>query len=185
MRRVIFQQHNAVSAAFHKRRGTGVFERAAAERSTVVMNIPKYRAWHKQRKKMMPVLQIDLDPDQGGVNVSREIGIRHIAQDFWPWSDIELMQCTGLQDEHKIEIYQGDIIQIMNCWSEKHLAHVVWDVSNPINTWDAGKTWMLHFFNGYAKDRNAPLYPYCQLRSGYGVTVIGNIYEQPELIKQQ
>lgn len=61
------------------------------------MNIPKYRAWHKQLKKMMPVLEINLDPEFGGVFVwgkayyDTDTGEHEADKDFWPWSDIELM----------------------------------------------------------------------------------------------
>lgn len=151
------------------------------------MTIPKYRAWHKQRQIMLPVLQIDLDPEHGGVfvesNDGSHCGCRY-HMELWPWSDIELMQFTNCQDEHKTEIYQGDIIQIMNCWSEKHHAYVAWEKAQPMYIWMIGETWMLHFINGPAKDEPAPLYPYCQPQSGLEITVIGNIWQDGKLIDQ-
>lgn len=77
------------------------------------MNIPKFRAWHKQRQIMMPVLQIDLDPEHGGVFVESSDGSHcgcRLHMELWPWSDIELMQWTGLNDRHNTGIYENDII---------------------------------------------------------------------------
>lgn len=79
------------------------------------MIIPKYRAWHKHSKQMMPVLEIRLDPESGGVFVEDDYAGHcecHLYKDFWPWSDIELMQCLPQTDMHDQDIYEGDILQI-------------------------------------------------------------------------
>jgi uncharacterized phage protein (TIGR01671 family) len=96
-----------------------------------------------------------------------------------------IQQYTGLDDVSARNIYESDIIQITNTFSEKSLACVVWDVARPMYHWMIGETWMLHFIDGFAKGENTPLYPYCQPRSGFNVTVVGNIYENPELLSPE
>lgn len=96
----------------------------------------------------------------------------------------DLQQFTGLEDKNKHEIYEGDIIQIINPFSEKRLARVIWDIAGPAYTWMVGETWMLHFIDGIAQNTNTPLYPYCQPENGFDVTIIGTIHENPELLSQ-
>lgn len=146
------------------------------------MTIPKYRAFHKQYKIMLPVLQIDLDPEHGGVFVESNDGSYcgcRFHMELWPWSDIELMQWTGAKEAH--EIYDGDIVEIMNCWSEKNIARVLWGDVHPMNRWHSGPTWLLHFENGL----EGPLYPYCDYRNGYTVKIIGTIWQHPQLLQSK
>lgn len=59
------------------------------------MTIPKYRAFHKQRKIMLPVLELNLDPEHGGVFVESNDGSYcgcRLHMEMWPWADIELIE---------------------------------------------------------------------------------------------
>jgi hypothetical protein len=87
--------------------------------------IPKYRAWHKQRKIMLPVLEINLDPEHGGVFVESKDGHYcgcRLYMELWPWSNIELMRHTTLKDIYESDIVrydpfniQGTVIWISHC----------------------------------------------------------------------
>lgn len=146
------------------------------------MNIPKYRAWHKKHKKMYRVKGwMQGDSEQGlCVYAVDEHGVTERIADGLA----ELMEWTGHTDSNGTEIYQGDIIEAVNCWSEKHHAYITWDKVNPYYQWMIGETWVLNFLDGYAKGGNAPLYPYTQQWSGLNVTIIGNVWEHPHLLEQ-
>ena len=80
------------------------------------------------------------------------------------WYQFEMMQFTGLTDKNGKDIYEGDIVeQEKNC------------------LFDDGKYILTVCFNG--KDQfvsgNCSLY---QAVQSFGAEVIGNIYENPELL---
>lgn len=137
-------------------------------------NTPKYRAWHKQLNKMMPVLEINLDPEHGGVFVESNDGHHcgcRFHMELWPWSDIELMQWTGREN-----IYAGDIIRTNNEQegdepAEDHFFGVV--------VYDDQRT---GYFIEQPHDKYRP-----SLHNYYivSIEVVGNIYEHPELIQNQ
>lgn len=129
------------------------------------MNIPKYRAWHKQLKVMMPVLNMNLDPKIGGVFIDEEL-----YKDFWAWTKIELMQCTPLKDKHDTEIYQSDILEL-NCLGYggpyKDRVVVVWE----------GFGWYFRFADGRLQPAEQKWQSECE--------IIGNIWQHPQLLQSK
>lgn len=83
--------------------------------------------------------------------------------------DLKIMQCTGLKDKNGKLIYEGDILR--NTLTNKY-ASVAWH-----NT-GAGYVWSKTIPNSY-------LYEFGALFRVFGkYEVIGNIYENPELLEQ-
>ena len=123
--------------------------------------IPKFRAWDKKLKKMFEVSFIDLDTKLIGLNIDLEI----IIFDF---EDIILMQSTGLVDKNDKEVFVGDIIKCTRgCPHEVYLEK------------EYGGTYIGGMPAIYLKG----------IREGYAWTgaekILGNIYENPELLEEQ
>jgi uncharacterized phage protein (TIGR01671 family) len=78
------------------------------------------------------------------------------------YEDCELMQSTGLKDKNDVEIYEGDIVRLK---SKKHGLH------NATITYEAPM---------FIMDGNKSIFKDTALTIS---EVIGNIYENPELLE--
>ena len=117
----------------------------------------KFRAYYKADKRIYEVLYLDF--------ASNELRLwdEETELDFeCSFEDVELMQYTGLKDKNGVEIYDGYIVG--DKYGVKIPMVVTWD--------DAGfRTLGKHNgeqYVGYVKDS-------CE--------VVGNIYENPELLQ--
>lgn len=123
--------------------------------------IPRYRVWDGQ-DNIMRIVQILLFPSRSEVNVI-------IDGEAWALGpDLVLMQSTGLEDKSGIEIFDGDFITDgEERWIVKHF-----ETECGFSAMGIGKTgcWSLyHLANGHKKGRL--------------IEVVGNKYENPELLK--
>ena len=95
-----------------------------------------------------------------------------IAFDEVPASDFILMQSTGLKDKNGREIYEGNIIRFFDCDGDGYTVPVVWDNDYACFSVDWGSNTLTSF--DYLEEF------YTDLKD---IEVIGNKYENPELLK--
>ena len=126
--------------------------------------IPKYRAWDSWQKRMSVVDRIYIDTK--GVRLYDDFG------EYWrDFSDVELMQSTGLYDKNGKEIFEGDIVQFEDYYMESDLPYI----NNGIVEWSQGR---FNITNRCSVDME-------DLLDGefLDLTTIGNIYDNKELLE--
>ena len=123
--------------------------------------VPKFRAFSIEAKTMHNVLAIDFSRNM----YCLQIGKATIGEWFW-FREIELMQSTGLKDKNGVEIFEGDILtsNVQPC-----------KMVNPIKDGYG----VVRFENGMFKLGSISLVTFISK-----MEVIGNIYENPELLEQ-
>lgn len=123
--------------------------------------IPKFRAWDKTENKMWNVETIYIEDEWVKVNNGSIYGTtKDLVRDY------VLMQSTSLKDKNGVEIYEGDIVRYNRgiSWSVEKFPYVV-------------KNSMEGFVFEYG------LIQHSLSKKIEYVTVIGNIYENPELLE--
>ena len=121
----------------------------------------KFRAWHKEEKIIGEVFGIDI--------LHKEIFFSNGDVDCYGFSDfkyIELMQYTGLKDKNNKEIYEGDIL--FESFGERYYKVIFENGSFRAE------------FEGDFEEYSFDLIDVV----AQGCKVVGNIYENPELIKE-
>ena len=126
----------------------------------------KFRAFLKSNQVMYDVLTLDIIDKKALIeNAEKQL------KGYVKLKEIELMQYTGLKDKNGKEIYEGDIVE---AWSEGEKA--IGKVKQRIDglwlmypAWQSGKSW------GLMPNKE----------SKTTVKIIGNIYENKELIGEK
>lgn len=122
--------------------------------------IPKFRAWDKETKTMLDVSLINFKKSVL-VGEHWEFG----ETNFINFDDVNLMQSTGLLDKNGREIFEGDIIKMAkDVYSDPTYYEVI-----------------RHRGGAYRLESNQHG---CELWLRHTICeVIGNIYENPELLE--
>ena len=146
----------------------------------------KFRAWYEPAKEMFNVDVLAISPvgwDSEGTGVSLA---------YQP--SIKVMQYTGLKDENGVEIYEGDIVKCDN-FMNKYDAVVKFGDYKQDNS--AGEYVSAVCTGFYVEAIDPELYTEwgirvvpeyeetTSLQTYESVEVIGNIYENPELLEVQ
>jgi len=125
------------------------------------MNRPiKFRVWDKRENKGMSTQ-----------NMLYEAQLHHLWQDFVDYPGYELMQYTGLTDKNGKEIYEGDIVQYNQNSS--------YDNMDFIAKWSDDKLGFI--FQSNSGEQLVNQTPH--LNRFKHLEVVGNIFENPELLK--
>jgi hypothetical protein len=132
--------------------------------------IPKFRAWHNELGRMMSISDMWFNVDSLG-----EIGLNDaVMNDYITVSpdEIELMQSTGLKDKNGKEIFEGDIItngQNVMCMKRHNTLGFYVEEKGEVEF--IADSAVLEDFEEDAKEIADRL------------EIIGNIYENPELLE--
>lgn len=123
--------------------------------------IPKFRVWDKDHKYMEYTDKnlIVSFGDNGNVDAT---DLSNIYSTCNGMQNFELMQSTGLKDKNGTEIYEGDIVK--NIYDEIYVVK-----------WFDADFHLEEKYNGG--------FDYLELYSGDNKKVMGNIYENPEILE--
>lgn len=129
----------------------------------------RFREWHNTWEEMCEVKRIRFD-DEGNVTTVLFIGKDLVVNA--KIDEIELMQSTGLFDENDKEIFDGDILKVKIMSGQSWLETVRYNDEKAMFVSKEVKRKVLE----------SPLYDLF-ITDLFEVEVIGNIYENPELVE--
>ena len=129
--------------------------------------ILKFRAWIKTEKCFADYIESmrfyinEIDLCWGGICES----------DCFDFNDVILMQSTGLKDKDGKEIFEGDVVQFEDCYEVSDSLYI----NTGIIEWCQG--------GFHVTNRDSVLMEDLLDGDSLDVTIIGNIYETPELLE--
>ena len=124
--------------------------------------IPKFRAWDKFDKVIRDVTLLDYN--QFFVGYSYPVFMKSTMH-------MELMRSTGLHDKNGQEIFEGDVLEIEDEGEVLGNAKLTWNNEQAV--------FMIEAIN---VDDIAPFYEILSDES-YSYRVVGNVYDNPELLE--
>lgn len=131
--------------------------------------IPRYRAWDKNLKTMYEVDDI-MSIDFG----KSEISVKTLffeRTNYYKFDDIVLMQSTGLKDENGKEIFGGDIVKVTDGDERTNFP------DGGIGTICGLDGIFMWYIDGQVHNG------LFDISQEYYIEVVGNIYENPELLE--
>ncbi|MCO4511454.1 hypothetical protein Si110_00729 [Streptococcus infantarius subsp. infantarius] len=134
------------------------------------MRVPKFRAWDVHEKKMFTNAQLIVWNGNVYANDNSELNADKLKG--WSIDEKYLMQSTGLADENGKEIFEGDIVKFSDCDDDVYVTPVVWDKNYAC--------FGVSFTGKYPISFDYLEEFYTELKD---IEVVGNIYENPELLE--
>ena len=117
----------------------------------------KFRVWDNERNAMLNSKSVDIDFFEGEIEITSDT-IRYDEVYTDEIKDFELMQYVGCKDKNNKEIYEGDIVK-----TKEHIGQIIYSKGM--------------FFIDVKGDFYLPIYNVSEF-----MEVIGNIYENPDLL---
>ncbi|EPA0875035.1 TPA: YopX family protein [Enterococcus faecalis] len=133
--------------------------------------IPKFRVWDKNTEDVVYVKTIDLEKDG---SIGCIVDYNGINLDM---TECVIMQSTGLKDKNGVEIFESDLVKVIDGESEEDsYISVVKNYSN-----EGYPAFDIEYPPNYHYDRNVLSAIMC---NGFEtIEVIGNVYDNPELLE--
>lgn len=132
--------------------------------------ILRFRAWDKRKNVMRDVAVLHFT--KNGKIDSIEYWINPTELKAYHVRNIELMQSTGLEDKNGVEIFEGDIALITH------------KSTNYADTYWHSYVEVFRAKNGAYRIRGEHIYETELYSNRKQLTVAGNIYNSPELLKR-
>ncbi|HIF1647366.1 TPA: YopX family protein [Enterococcus faecium] len=131
--------------------------------------IPKFRAWDKRKNVMRDVAVLHFT--KNGKTNFIEYWINPTELKSYHVRNIDLMQSTGMKDKNGVDIFEGDIVQWGDTpdWEEEPIRVAVVKINPDIQF-----------------DSNVGIFEYGRFiyrDTERFLTVLGNVYENPELLE--
>ena len=137
----------------------------------------KFRVWDKETKKMFDVTHLQLDVNNAKPTFVAFDEQPAASMGYWDtfenMDEIELLQYTGFKDKNGKEIYDGHIVSVKYLYDKRTTdrAQVVWREDKA--------SFGLKSLKGLTNE----VYELYQVTAEHNLEIIGNIYENPELLK--
>ncbi|CYW85644.1 YopX family protein [Streptococcus suis] len=148
--------------------------------------IPKFRVWDTVKKAMSEVEAIVYTEERVYPIYSK------VIRRYIPFSEAILVQSTGLFDKNGKEIFEGDVVKFNDTWAEYDYEGYVDGASEGENFTEIIKT-EDGFSFGRTKIPESSLFDFLNdehmkfseivKSDDFNMVIIGNIYENPELLE--
>lgn len=140
--------------------------------------LPKFRVWMKSLKWMCDVTNISFDSKF--VDICQQGDIERYTEMSVEFDEVELMQSTGLKDKDGQEIFEGDIVKRDGVKRPEIVRFGEWTDVDSLGY----KEQYIGFYFESEHEGQEWLHS-VQPQFNHLYKVIGNIYENPELLEDK